>query len=170
MTNLTEQTKPREQHLGKQNTSEGYDTVANTTIPVDENAGIRKSGLDVIGDVPWGAHFCQFYQTKEDLLDILVPYFKTGLENNEYCMWVTAQPLSEKEAKKAMRKAVTNFDRYLKSGQIEIVPHTEWHLKDGAFNLQRVLNAWIDKLNQALTKGYEGMRVTGNGGWLEKRD
>jgi hypothetical protein len=131
---------------------------------------IRKTGIDIIGDAPWGTHFCQFYQTKEDLIDILVPYFKAGLENNEFCMWITSEPLSENEAKKAMRKAVPNFDQHLKRGQIEIVPHTEWYLKDGAFNLQRVLDAWIDKLTFALAKGYDGMRVTGNTAWLEKRD
>jgi len=130
----------------------------------------RKTGIDVIGDAPWGTHFCQFYQTKEDLIDVLVPYFKAGLENNEFCMWVTSEPLSEEEAEKAMKKAVANFDRYLKRGQIEIVPHVEWYLKDGAFNLQRVLNVWVDKLNQALAKGYDGIRVTGNAAWLEKND
>lgn len=131
---------------------------------------IRKTGLDIIGDVPWGTHYCLFYQTKEDLINILVPYFKTGLENNEFCIWVTSEPLSEKEAEKAMRKVVPDFDRYLKRGQIEIVPHDEWYFKDGSFSLQRVLNAWIDKLNQALVKGYDGIRVTGSTAWLEKRD
>jgi len=58
---------------------------------------IRNSGIDVIGSVPWGTHFCQFYQTKQDLIDILVPYFKTGLENNEFCMWVTSEPLKVAE-------------------------------------------------------------------------
>jgi PAS domain S-box-containing protein len=130
----------------------------------------RKTGINVIGDVPWGTHLCQFYQTKKDLIDILVPYFKAGLENNEFCMWVTSEPVSEKDAKEAMRKAVPDFEQYLKRGQIEVVPHTEWYLKDGAFNLQRVLNAWIDKLNQALTDGYDGIRVTGNTAWIEKRD
>jgi len=130
---------------------------------------VRKTGIDAIGDTLWGTHFCQFYETKEDLIDVLVPYFKAGLENNEFCMWVTSEPLSEEEAKEAMRRAVADFDRYLKRGQIEIVPHIEWYLKDGVFNLQRVLNAWIDKLNQALAKGYDGIRVTGNTAWL-KRD
>ncbi len=130
----------------------------------------RKTGLNIIGDVTWGTHFCQFYQTKADLIDILVPYFKAGLENNEFCMWITAEPLNAEEAKEAMRGAMPGFDRYLKSGQIEILPYTEWYLKDGACNLQGVLNAWIDKLNQALTKGYDGMRVTGNTAWLEKKD
>jgi hypothetical protein len=54
---------------------------------------MRKSGIDIIGDLPWGAHFCQFYQTKEDLMDILVPYFKAGLENNEFCLWFTLYPV-----------------------------------------------------------------------------
>ncbi|MHC4363643.1 MAG: MEDS domain-containing protein, partial [Planctomycetota bacterium] len=44
---------------------------------------VRNSGIKVIGDVPWGTHLCQFYKTKEDLIDILVPYFKAGLQNNE---------------------------------------------------------------------------------------
>ena len=65
---------------------------------------LRKSGIDIIGDVPWGTHFCQFYQTKEDLTDILVPYFKAGLENNEFCLWVTSQPLEVEEAKEALEK------------------------------------------------------------------
>jgi hypothetical protein len=44
----------------------------------------RISGIDIIGDIPWGTHFCQFYQTREDLIDILVPHFKAGLENNDF--------------------------------------------------------------------------------------
>lgn len=42
---------------------------------------IRKTGLNFIGDVLWGTQLCQFYQTKEDLINIVVPYFKAGLEN-----------------------------------------------------------------------------------------
>ncbi|MFH1890347.1 MAG: MEDS domain-containing protein [Candidatus Kuenenbacteria bacterium] len=130
----------------------------------------RKTGIDIIGDVPWGTHLCQFYKTKEDLVDILAPYFKAGLENNEFCIWVTSEALSEKETGEAMRKIMPDFDQYLKKGQIEIVPYTQWYLKDGIFNLQRVFNAWINKLNQSLTKGYDGIRVAGNTAWLEQKD
>ena len=131
---------------------------------------MRKTGIEIIGDAAWGTHLCQFYQTREDLINILVPYFKTGLENNEFCMWVTSEPLIEKEAVKVMRKAVSDFDLHIENGQIEILSHTEWYLKDGSFNLQRVLNAWIEKLKYALARGYDGMRVTGNTAWLEKSD
>jgi len=136
----------------------------------EEKEKIRKTGIDIIDEVPWGTHLCQFYQSKEDLIDVLVPYFKAGLENNEFCMWVTSEPLSGEEAKKAMKKAVPNFDQYLKRGQIEIIPHAKWYLKSGSFNLQIVLNGWIDKLNKALANGYDGIRITGNTAWFEKRD
>jgi PAS domain S-box-containing protein len=130
----------------------------------------RKMGLSVLGCVPFGTHFCLFYKTKEDLLDILVPYFKAGLENNELCIWVTAGPLSTQDAKGAMRKALPNLAQHLRRGQIQIIPHTEWYLKDGTFNLQTVLNGWIEKLNQALARGYDGVRVTGDTAWLDKKN
>jgi PAS domain S-box-containing protein len=129
---------------------------------------LRKTGIDVIGDVPWATHFCQFYQTRQDLLDILVPYFKSGLKNNEFCMWVTAEPLAEEEARQEIAKAMPDFAQYLAKGQIEVLTYDTWYLKNGVFDLQRVLDGWVDKLNQALAKGYAGMRVTGNTAWLEK--
>ncbi len=107
------------------------------------------TGIDIIGAVPWGTHFCQFYQTKADLLDTLVPYFKAGLENNEFCMWITSDPLSAQEAGQAMRRAMPDFADRLARGQIEILPHTDWYLKGGSFDQQRVLDGWVDKLNAA---------------------
>jgi hypothetical protein len=47
---------------------------------------MRKTGIEVVGDMPWGTHFCLFYESKEDLLDPLVSYSKAGLENQEFCL------------------------------------------------------------------------------------
>ena len=131
---------------------------------------VRHSGIDIIGNVPWGTHFCQFYQTKEDLMDILIPYFKAGLENNEFCMWFISQPLNVEEAKEALRKVIPDVDVYLEKGQIEIIPYNQWYVKEGIFDSDRVLNGWVEKLNQALANGYDGLRLTGNTFWLEKED
>jgi len=59
---------------------------------------VRHTGFRIIGDAPWGTHFCQFYQEKQNLIDVLVRYFKAGLENNEFCMWVTSEPLCAQQA------------------------------------------------------------------------
>ena len=132
--------------------------------------GLRNTGIQAIGDAPWGTHFCQFYQTKEDLIEILVPYFKAGLENNEFCMWVTAEPLGVKEAKASLKKAVPNLNDYVKKGQIQILDADQWYTKSGKFDSDAVLQGWVKKENQALKKGFAGLRLTGNTFWLEKRD
>ena len=130
----------------------------------------RDSGIDVIGRVPWGTHFCQFYRTRQDLIDVLVPYFKAGLENNEFCMWVTAEPLKTLSARAALKRAVPDLDRYIRNGQIEIVPYNRWYLQGGAFDEKRVLDGWVAKLEHALARGYDGLRLTGNTFWLERAD
>jgi hypothetical protein len=47
-------------------------------------AEMRKTGVDVVGDMPWGTHFCLFYETLMDLLEPLVSYCKAGLESQEF--------------------------------------------------------------------------------------
>src|ERR1700704_5506931 len=74
---------------------------------------LRKTGISVVGDIPWGTHFCHFYETKEDLLATLVPYFKTGLENDEFCLWVISEPLTGADATIALRQAVPDFEQHL---------------------------------------------------------
>ena len=130
----------------------------------------RKTGIDVIGDVPWGRHYCLFYQTQKDLIDILVPYYKAGLENNEFCMWVTSEPLKVEYAKAALKKVVKNLDNFIKKGQIEILDYRQWYTKSGKFEADEVLKGCVEKENQALKRGFDGLRLSGNISWLEKKD
>jgi len=130
----------------------------------------RKTGIDVVGDIPWGTHFCLFYETKEDLLDILIPYCKAGLESDESFQWAVADPLTIEEAKDALKGAVPDFDRYLADSSIEMMPACDCYLHGGAFNLERVAGGWLKKLARASARGYAGVRVTGDTAWLEKKD
>ena len=130
----------------------------------------RKSGIDLLGNIPWGTHFCQFYETKEDLLELLVPYFKAGLENNEFCFWIISSPLTIENAIDSMRHGIRDFDRYLAEGRMEILPYVEWYIKSHAFNSQEVFKGWTEKLRQSLDAGFSGMRVNGNETWLENED
>lgn len=129
---------------------------------------VRELGIAGVPASPWGTHFCQFYRTKPDLLEVLVPYLGRGLEHNEFCLWVTSDPLTTTEAVAAMRAAVPGFDDAARQGQIEIIPHTDWYLPDGRFDGDRVLASWHAKLEMAQTRGYDGLRVTGNTFWLEQ--
>ena len=131
---------------------------------------LRRTGLDVLGDRPWGSHFCLFFDTKSDLLEILVPYFKAGLAQNEFCFWVLADPLNEDDARYALKQAMPASDRHLVDRHMEFMPAEKCYLSDGVFNLDRVKDEWGARLNGALSAGYEGIRVTGSTGWLETRE
>src|SRR5712675_1321510 len=131
---------------------------------------MRKTGVDVVGDMPWGTHFCLFYETKADLLETLVSYCKAGLESQEFCLWVVADPLTPEEAASALKLALPDLDRYLSDRSIEIVSARDWYFPDGSFDLNRVISGWNQKLEQASARGYAGVRVTGDTAWLEKKD
>jgi PAS domain S-box-containing protein/putative nucleotidyltransferase with HDIG domain len=128
----------------------------------------RITGIGVIGKVPWGTHLCQLYQTKGDLIDILVPYFKAGLNSNELCVWLTSEPLTVKKARASLTGAVRELNDYIKKGQIEIVNASEWYTKSGKFNSEEVLRRWIEKEKLALQKGFDGLRLSGNISWLQR--
>jgi len=91
-----------------------------------------------------------FTGPKRNLTDILVPYFKAGLESNEFCMWITSEPLRATEAKRALERRVKNLDHYVNKGQIEILDYSDWYTKSGKFDPEKVLQGWVQKENQAL--------------------
>jgi PAS domain S-box-containing protein len=131
---------------------------------------MRKTGVDVVGDMPWGTHFCLFYETRADLLETLVSYCKAGLESQEFCLWVVAEPLTGEDARLALKRVVPDLDQYLADHSIEIVAARDWYLQDGTFDLKRVISGWNEKLTSASARGYAGVRVTGDTAWLEKKD
>jgi C4-dicarboxylate-specific signal transduction histidine kinase len=131
---------------------------------------MRKTGVDVVGDMPWGTHFCLFYETRADLLETLVSYCKAGLENQEFCLWVVAEPITVEDARRALERTVPDLDQYLVDHSIEIVAAHDWYLQGGTFDLKRVISGWSEKLAHASARGFAGVRVTGDTAWLEKKD
>lgn len=128
----------------------------------------RSSGIGCIGSVLWGTHICHFYQSKSDLIDILVPYFKTGLENNEYCVWAASDPLAAEECLVELGKAVPNLNLYLNRQQIMITDSKAFYTRQGKFDAESTLQALIGTEEFALKHGFDGLRISGNTSWLTK--
>lgn len=136
----------------------------------ENQTDLRKSGLEIIGDLPWGTHFSHFYEDRDGLLSILVPFFKAGLESNEFCIWITADPVGVEDARKAMRLAMPDFEYYLSKKQMEIIPYSDWYTRGKPFDSREVLESWVSKYIQGLAKGFQGLRASGNTSWLDKED
>ena len=129
------------------------------------STAMRRTGVNVLGDMPWGSHVCMFYESKEDLLDTVGHYFKAGLESNEFCLWAPSDPVTVEEARVGLSRRIPDFDRHLAAGDMDIVSGREWYLQGNRFDLKRIAGAWDEKLRGALAKGYDGMRISGDAFW-----
>src|ERR1700746_2528252 len=131
---------------------------------------MRRSGISVVGERPWGRHLCNFYESGKDLFQMLLSYFKPDWKTTKFCVWVVSAPLSEREAWDGLREVVPEFDHYLSKRSIEVFDGHDWYLKGGTFDSNRVMTSWNEKLDRALDRGYAGLRGTGNTAWLQKKN
>ncbi len=95
---------------------------------------LRKTGIPALGDIAWASHLCHFYETKQDLLDILLPYFAAGLENNEFCLSVLSDPLNADEAVAALSPQISRLKSF------EFLRYDNLYLKHDVFKVQSVLD------------------------------
>lgn len=129
---------------------------------------LRNSGIETLGELPWGSHVCHFYETREDLLETLVPWFTEGLRSNELCVWVVSEPLSKDCALEALKNAIPELPAYIKQQRLRILRYDEWYLENGSFSSIRVLDNWNTLLEAASLDGLDGLRVTGNTSWVHE--
>jgi DNA-binding CsgD family transcriptional regulator len=140
--------------------------MADLALPEDSN--LRRTGIRLLGEIPWGTHVCVFYETRGDLLDTATAYFTAGLDSNELCVWAVSPPITEEDAWTELRESIPDLPARRTAGQIEILQGHEWYLKGAQFDLERITAGWRQKLIHALALGYEGLRVSGNAFWFER--
>ena len=133
------------------------------TVPLAEKKALL--------DLPWGSHICQFYNCKDDLITMLVPYFKQGLERNEACVWLVGEPTVE-EARAALAAAVPNLDRYMAAGQMQICHYTEFYTNpNGTIKPPDLLSRQFAEMGTSVrAKGFSGLRASGNVSWINNEE
>lgn len=129
---------------------------------------IPKASDKALLDLPWGSHVCQLYNAKEDLLEMLVPYFKQGLERNEACVWLVGD-LTIEEARDALATVVPTLEQYMATGQMQIRHYTEFYTNpNGTVKAADELSSQFASMESALkAKGFAGVRASGSVSWVE---
>jgi hypothetical protein len=122
-------------------------------------------------DLPWGSHVCQFYNHKEDLVRLLVPYFKQGLERNEACVWLVGE-MTVEEARNALAAAVPDLERYIAKGQMSIFHYTEFYTNpNGTLKAPDLLSQQFAEMGSKVkAKGFTGLRASGNVSWVNNEE
>lgn len=119
--------------------------------------------------IAWGTHICLLYQTRVDLIEAVVPYLKTGLENNELCVWVTSNHMKTANMLALLGKEITALDIYIKQSQLEILDMNWCHPME-AIGSEIAQQRWAEKSEQAIKKGYSGIRVVHESTWFVNKE
>ncbi len=126
-------------------------------------------GIGIFDEVRWGTHLCQLYESNQDLIEVLVPYFRKGLERNAFCLWLSSVPLGH-QVIEALRHDIPHFEQYQRKGQFRAIPYAEWYLRDGQFNVSAAVEHASAAVNEAKALGFEGLWGAGDLGWLDKSE
>jgi len=112
-------------------------------VPSAELAGLA---------LQWGERVCHFYRSDDDLVELVVPYFRRGLQDAERCVWLV------RGASDKARQAIAALgDSQYSPDQLEIDDAADW-VEDDA--------RWKREESRALAQGYHGLRVCGEGLYL----
>lgn len=146
------------------------DAIAESLIYLIEKEIVRvPCRLDTLIDPEWGDHRCQVYRSADDLLEFLSPFFTRGLQQGEYCMWLSA----DEGFSAALHTALAGVlrERPDCASAVEFGLRDEWYL-DRAGELRAaaaLLASWKQKLQQALDAGYSGLRCAADAGGMGYR-
>mgnify|MGYP006280559297 CR=1 FL=1 len=127
---------------------------------------LRKSGIPKIGLIPWGTHFCYFYYTIEDLVDILLPFFRDGLESNELCIWITSPKIQKEKVPQYLKKKLVNFSNL--ENQLRIIRFNDFYETQEKLDLESTGEKLNQYLQLAQKSKFEGIRLSGDVYWLKK--
>jgi hypothetical protein len=133
-------------------------------------SNVTDCGIPHVGKISWGSHLCHFFQGRQDLVGCLVPYFRAGLENDERCIWVTAEPLPAPEAKAELSRSMHGLDRFLEEGQILILDSESWYARSGQTTKESVIDAWLQEEKVAALGRCTGLRIAGNLSFLKREE
>jgi hypothetical protein len=124
------------------------------------HAHITDCGLTGIKAIPYGLHMCHFYEKREELSATLVPYFVAGLQKNERCLWITAEPLDARAAEAELVATGLNVPAMARKGSLLIRDHSDWF--GDSLDADRIIERWLEEERRALDEGYVGLRIAGN--------
>ncbi|MDO5840199.1 MEDS domain-containing protein [Methanosarcina mazei] len=119
--------------------------------------------------MPQSSQLSAVYSDIEELTELLVSYFKQGIERGEYCLWTVTDALEEERVKKELEKADVSVEKYLTSFQLVII-NTGTLSKGSPLPESAVKELMKEKSEKAFSEGFPGFRmnvsITRKGGSL----
>ncbi len=117
----------------------------------------------VLAGVGHGSHVCAFYETKEDLFDLVLPFLAAGLNQNELCLWLVPEFINMQEARCRISEAIPG-------AEIELHAARSVYVRRGRFARELIERFWYQKVEQASGSHRAGTHVAADAFWLQPND
>jgi len=108
-------------------------------------------------------HVCAFFNSAEEEGRVLTPFIKEGLSNGEKSLHIV-DPTEHDAYLSGLRASDIPVDASMESGQLEVVPWDQAHVRNGRFD-QHAMLAWADDVLTNVDAAYTGARVVAHMEW-----
>lgn len=122
---------------------------------VKSRAGIQSL---ILGEIRHGSHICAFYETEDDLIDLVLPFFEQGVRDGDACVWALPEAVDTQPSLRAQE--------VIAQGAVELRSGPALYLEGSRFARDRVVAFWNEKLQKAIHGGCRGIHASGDAYWL----
>jgi hypothetical protein len=105
-------------------------------------------------------HIILVYETPEAKFNILFNYIDQGLKSGEAALYVCSEA-KPAQIRNAMKRFGIDVEKHERTGALKILHYTEFYIIDGKFSISNTLTLWSRFYEEAMSKGFKGLRVTG---------
>jgi hypothetical protein len=109
-------------------------------------------------------HVCAFFHGADEEYRVLLPFVKEGLARGEKAFHIVDPTLRDEHLERLSSDGV-DLASVEKSGQFELHHWHEVYLRDGHFDVNRMLGCMQDVLEQSQRDGFPLARVMGHAEW-----
>ena len=105
-------------------------------------------------------HLLFLYRSSEAKYNVLCNYLKVGLENGEAAVYIATEK-NIGQIGDAMKRFGIEVEKDRKRGALRILGYNEFYIMKGEFSVPTTIGLIKKLYNEALNKGFKGLRVFG---------
>lgn len=112
-------------------------------------------------------HICGFFNSHDERYDVILPYLKEGLENNEEVLNILESAAHHEHCDR-LSKAGIPVQKKLANSQLKILTTEDTYLQGGTFAAEKMYTLVEKALIDAKNAGYDSIRACGDMVWALK--
>ena len=126
---------------------------------------MKHSIIDSMEKLSIHDHICLLYKNKSEQFDIIIPFIKIGLDNNEKCIYL-ADDNTKEDILIEFSNSGIKIDDAIKNGKFVITSKNETYLRHGYFDSEDMLQFLKEITVSSKNEGFSSLRVVGEMNWI----